>query len=87
MVSMKLENYISTTEAAEVMGISREAVLKQIKTGKLQAEKIAGNFLIDKNNLGTIYQEITPDQEKKVEKAVARVLKDYKATLIKLGKE
>ncbi len=37
---------ISVTQYAELKGISRQAVLKQIKAGKLAAEKVGNTFVI-----------------------------------------
>lgn len=84
---MGKEKYISTTEAAEIMGISRVAVFKKIKSGEIKAKKIGRNYIIDKSSLGSIYQEITPSQEKKVDQALDKVIKEYGEALKKLGKE
>jgi len=37
---------LSTSEVARILGISREAVLKKITSGKLHAKKIGRNFAI-----------------------------------------
>lgn len=81
------KNYISTSEAAKIMGISRVAVFKQIKKGKIEAEKIGRNYIIDKRSLGSVYQDLTPTQKKQVTKAVKKVVREYGEALKKLGKE
>lgn len=84
---MKEKELISTSEAAEIMGISRIAVFKQIKSGKIKAKKVGRSYIIDRSSLGGIYKKITPKEEKEVQKAVEKVIKDFKPALEKLGKE
>lgn len=84
---MKPNDYISTQEAAKIMGISRVAVFKKIKSGEIKAEKVGRVYIVDKNSLGGIYQKITPKEEKEVQKAVNKVVKEFGPALKKLGKE
>ena len=81
------DRYLSTVEAAKVMGISRVAVLKQIKNGRLRAERVGRNYIIDRNDLAGIFKHITPGEKKRVSAAVKRVVKQYGPALKKLGKE
>lgn len=81
------ENYISTTEAAKILGISPVAVFKKIKKGEIKASKIGRNYVIDKRSLGTIYRDITNEQRKKVAAGVEKAVKEYDEALKKLGKE
>jgi len=78
---------ISTTEAAKIMGISRIAVWKKISQGKLKAVKIGRNYVIDRQDLGDIYSETTPETEKIIDETVDRVIKEYGDALNRLGKE
>lgn len=81
------DRLISTSEAAKILGISRVAVFQKIKAGKIKAEKVGRNFVIDKVLLiGSIE---TPDENRKKEisKVVNDVLKDYGEVIKKLGKE
>lgn len=84
---MARNDLISVTEAAELMGISRVAVFKKIKKGEIEAQKVGRSYVINKNSIGSIYQELTEKQKKIVEKAVAKTVKDYGDTLRKLGQE
>jgi excisionase family DNA binding protein len=81
------DRYLSTIEAAKVMGISRVAVLKQIKTGRLRAERVGRNYIIDRGDLKGIFRHITPGDKRRVSSAVKKVIKDYGPALKKLGKE
>lgn len=81
------DRFISTTEAAKILGISRIAVFQKIQQGKIKAEKVGRNFVIDKVLL--IGNLETPDENRKKEisKVVSDVLKDYGEVIKKLGKE
>jgi len=81
------EKYLSTIEAAELMGISRVAVFKQIKSGKLRAEKVGRNYIIDRNDLAGIFKHITPGEKRRVSAAVKRVVKQYGPALKRLSRE
>jgi excisionase family DNA binding protein len=84
---MENNNYVSTSEAARIMGISRVAVFKKIKKGEIKAQKIGRNYVVDKRSLGSIYQELMPAQEKKVLEAVRKAVGEYAEALKRLGRE
>ncbi len=44
------EKYFSTAEVAEMLGISRIAVFKKIKSGKLKAMQVGRGYVIAKND-------------------------------------
>jgi len=52
MVNMTEKKFISTTEAAKILGISTVAVFKKIKSGALPAQKVGRNYVIDAKDLG-----------------------------------
>lgn len=78
---------ISVSQAAEILGISRVAVFKRIRSGDIKARKVGRNYIIDKRSLGTVFQDITPQQKKAIDAAVDRVVEDFGEALRKLGRE
>ena len=85
---MRDKKFISTTEAAEILGISRIAVFKKIKAGKIKAEKVGRNFIIDRENLADILGNVLTDSKKRIiEDAVKKTVREYGETLKLLGKE
>jgi excisionase family DNA binding protein len=44
--TVKHDAYIGTTEAARLLGISRQAVLKRIRAGTLEAAKVGRNYVV-----------------------------------------
>lgn len=83
-----MPTYISTTEAAKRLGISRIAVFKQIQQGKIVARKVGRNFAIDERLLGhNLSQPLRPKGKRSIELAVRKVVRDYGETLRLLGRE
>ena len=61
---MKDKKFLSTTELAKILGISRIAVYKRIKNGKIKARKIGHDFVIDIKDLGDILEKGLKKEEK-----------------------
>lgn len=85
---MEENKFLSTAELAKILGISRIAVFKKIKEGKIKATKVGRNFIIDRSGLGEILGEVLKNSDKKeIDDAVKRTVKEYGETLKMLGKE
>jgi excisionase family DNA binding protein len=84
---MPIKRYISTTEAAKILGISTVAVFKKIKNGVLPAQKVGRNYVIDPEDLGIKGGKLNEKTEKQISKAVKRVVSEYGNALKKLGRE
>jgi len=83
---MKNKELLSTTELAKILGISRVAVYKKIKAGKIKAIKVGRNFVIAKKDLGGILGEkLTRKEKTEIEKAVKKTVEEYGETLRLLG--
>ncbi|MBI2626128.1 MAG: helix-turn-helix domain-containing protein [Candidatus Nealsonbacteria bacterium] len=82
-----VKELLSTIEVAKILGISRVAVFKRIKLGRIKAKKVGRNFVIDKKDLGDILGgELTPRSKEEIEKAVKKTVQEYGETLKMLGK-
>ena len=79
------EKYISTSEAAEILGISRVAVFKQIKAGRIKAKKIGRNFVIDKVQLIGSDQPLDDKRKKEIRSVMIHVFRDYGDVIKRLG--
>lgn len=85
---MEQEKFLSTAKLAKILGISRIAVFKKIKEGKINAMKVGRNFVIDRSDLGEILGEVLKNSDKKeIDDAVKKTVKEYGETLKMLGKE
>ncbi len=83
---MLRNDYYTTSELAELMGVSRVTVFNMIKDGRLQAERIGKNYLIPKNALG-IHADLTDEQKHKITDAVEKTVKEYGEALKLLANE
>lgn len=84
----KEKKFLSTTELAKMLNISRVAVFKKIKKGQIKATKRGRNFIIYKKDLGNVLGNVlTPENKKEIDKAVSRTAKEYGETMELLGRE
>lgn len=84
---MKNKRFLSTTELAKLLGVSRIMIFRKIKKGKIKAIKVGRNFVIAKKDLGNILTEkINKKQKSEIEKAVKKTVKEYGETLKLLGR-
>lgn len=85
---MENKGLLTTTEVAKILGISRIAVFKKIKNGQIKAQRVGKNFVISKNTLHEILEEVlSPARKKEIEAAVKKTVKEYGQTLKLLGRE
>ena len=82
------DEFLTTSQLAEILGISRIAVHKKIKSGKIRAKKAGRIYIIPKSYVSEILGYTLSAQRKKIiEKAVHKAVKEYGEVLIKLGNE
>ena len=82
------KTFISTTELAKLMGVSRVAILKKIKTGKIHAQKVGRNYIVPAEEFASAVGEfVSPRKKEEIEKVVKRAVKEYRETLRLLGRE
>jgi len=88
MVNKLRKNYFSSSELAEILGISRVAVFKKIKKGEIKAKRFGRFWLIKDNELRNILGEtLTSAQKKFLDNAVRKTVNEYGETLRLLGNE
>lgn len=82
------KKFLSTSEVAIILRISRQAVFKKIKAGEIKARKIGRNFVIDKNDFAIILGKVlTEKQKQEIEKSVDKTIREYGEALRLLGQE
>lgn len=85
---MDKKQFLSTVEVAKMLGISRIAVFKKIKSGEIKAQKIGRNFVIDKKDLPEVLGEVIGEEKKReIELSVRKTVREYGQALKLLGKE
>ncbi|MGB8225591.1 MAG: helix-turn-helix domain-containing protein [Sedimentisphaerales bacterium] len=83
-----MKKHLTIPEFADLLGISRIAVYKKVKTGKIPAEKVGRNYVItDKTVKQILGKELSENKKKQIDLAVKKVIKQYGPLLKKLGSE
>lgn len=81
------KKHITTTELANLLGISRIAVFKKIQKGQIKAIKEGRNYLIDVKSVPGLNYKLSSSNEKMINNAVDKTIKDYGETLRLLADE
>jgi len=88
MKEIKDKKYLSTSEVAKILNISRVAVFQKIKAGLIPAEKIGRNYAVKIEDLTKALEKtLTEDRKKEIDMAVKKVVEEYGKTLHMLGRE
>ena len=69
------KEFLSTSEVAKLLGISRIAVFKKIKSGNMKARKIGRNFAVDRKDLDVLGTVLRDDKKQEIERTVQKTVK------------
>jgi excisionase family DNA binding protein len=85
---MVKKEYITIPQLAKMLGISRIAAYKKVKTGQIPAEKIGRNYVISKSDIArSLTGKMTGKSKKRIDSAVKKTVQEYGQALKWLGKE
>jgi excisionase family DNA binding protein len=85
---MSEEQYISIPELAKLLDISRVAVFKRVKSGKIKAIRIGRNYAIPQKYVAEILgKKLGEEQKRQIEDTVKQTVEEYGDVLKRLGKE
>jgi len=85
---IKADEFLTTSQLAAILGISRIAVYKKIKKGEIKASKIGNIYVIPKSYISEIFGRTLSTRRKEIiNKAVHKAVKEYGEVLIRLGNE
>jgi excisionase family DNA binding protein len=76
-----MEDLLTTSEAAKLLGVSRVAVFQQIKTGRLAAKKLGKMYLIKLEDLPLPSTPLNESKKENLNQSVDKVIDDYGETL------
>ena len=82
-----MDKYLSTTELAKLLGVSRVAVFNKIKKGDVPAVKVGRNYIIKRADIFVGDTNVTKKTKKNIAGAISKVVDDYSQTLQLLAKE
>ena len=85
---MVKKKYLTIPELAKLLGKSRIAVYKDVKSGKIAATRIGRNYAISDRDITCILgKEMTAKAKQHVDAAVRKTVREYGEVLKKLGRE
>lgn len=79
--------YLTTSEAAKELGISRVAVFKKIQSGEIKADKLGRSFAILRSEITPGNKELSEADKASIDEAVRKTVEEYSEALKMLGKE
>jgi len=84
-----IENeYLSISQFAKILRVSRIAIYKKIKKGQIEAIRIGRSYVIPKKYLTDIIGKTLSEKDKKIiDEAVRKTFKEYGEVLKLLGRE
>ena len=84
---MKNKEFLSVAELAKIMGISRIAIFKKVKSGEIPAIKIGRSYAIDRENIPVLSGKTPKRKALLIEEAVKKTVREYGEVLRRLGQE
>jgi len=88
MKNREPESYLSIPQVASLLGISRIAVYRKVKTGRIPAVKIGRNFAVPKTSLAPLLgTELDGPARRRLDRAVRKTVKEYGEVLAMLGRD
>ena len=80
------KQYLSIPELAKLLGLSRVAVFKKVKSGEIPAVRIGRNYAISLRFIDKILGKILSEADKKeIDAAVEKTVQEYGEVLKLLG--
>jgi excisionase family DNA binding protein len=80
--------YITIPELAKLLGISRIAIFKRVKQGKIKAIRIGRNYAIPKKTLQSLLgRTLDENSKKEIDRAIKKTVSEYNQTLKLLGQD
>ncbi len=83
---MLQKEFITTSQAANLLGFSKTHIIRLIKSGDIEAVLVDGQYLINKNSIGVL-KNITPKEIQLVKSSSSFALREYGDIIRKLGSE
>lgn len=87
-ITSAVKKLYSLPEIGRIFGISRIAVYKQVKSGKIKAVKIGRNYAVSAGEFRNISGvALAPLQKAVINRGVEKTVREYGETLKLLGQE
>ena len=90
MEKLKDKLFFTTTEVANLLGVSRVTIFQKIKNDSLKAEKFGRNYLIHRGEVEQFIVnkgKLTKNEKREVKESIDRAIKEYGEAIRMLGRE
>jgi len=85
---MRDKKLLTIPELAKILGISRIAVYKKVKSGEIKAGKVGRIYAIPQEEFDSILgKTLTTSQKRVINQGVAKTVKEYGEVLQLLGRD
>ncbi len=82
------KDYYPIAELAKLIGVSRIAIYKKVRAGKIEAKRLGRMFVIPKSEIESVLgTALTENQKTVIDAGIKKAVKEYRETLEKLGSE
>ena len=82
------QRYVSVPAFARMLGLSRIAVYKWVKAGRIEATKVGKNYAIPGKYVNQILgKDLSSEAKKEIRAAVRKTILEYGDVLKRLGRE
>ncbi len=87
-ITVPIKDYITITELARMLGISRTAVYNRVKKGQIPAIRAGRTYIITDRTVREILgSEVSAKGKKLIDAAVHKTVREYGEVLKQLGRE
>lgn len=78
-----MKKFLSTIEAAKILGVSRVTLFNRIKSGEIEAMKVGRNYIISSDEIMRVSKKsgLSNAEKAEIDKGVERVIDEYSETL------
>lgn len=81
-------DFFSTAELAQMLGVSRVAVFKKIRSGTIHAQKVGRSYVIPREEMAAALGTFVPERRRReIDQSIDRTVREYGDALRRLGKE
>ncbi|MCL5675740.1 MAG: helix-turn-helix domain-containing protein [Patescibacteria group bacterium] len=85
---MQNKNLFSLPEIAEILGISRVAVYKKVKSGLIRAQKVGRAYAVEAKDVEFLLgNKLSSKQKRVIDEGVHKTVKEYGEVLQMLGNQ
>jgi excisionase family DNA binding protein len=83
-----MKKTLTIPQLAEILGISRIALYKKVKSGKVPAKKIGRDYIITDRTVNEILgKSLSESKKRQIDQTVRKIVRQYGPLLEKLGAE